>query len=192
MDATSVSQAFQIRDNTSANWTFARVNAIYNSTTESQTMALQYGTNGTTANTNYLLAAPSTLTLGDSATAATSHTVTTSGTKDLVLSTNSGTDSGTITIADGVNANIDITPNGTGKVVIDGLQHPTADGTNGQVLVTNGSGVLSFATPSSGVTTFVALTDVPASFTGSGGYYVKVNSGATALEFSQDVDDGTF
>jgi hypothetical protein len=155
-------------------------------------MALQYGTNGSTVNTNYLLAAPSTLTLGDSATAATSHTVTTSGTKDLVLSTNSGTDSGTITIADGVNANIDITPNGTGKVVIDGLQHPTADGTNGQVLVTNGSGVLSFATPSSGVTTFVALTDVPASFTGSGGYYVKVNSGATALEFSQDVDDGTF
>ena len=40
--------------------------------------------------------------------------------------------------------NIAITPNGTGKVIIDGISHPTADGTNGQALVTNGSGVLSF------------------------------------------------
>ena len=44
------------------------------------------------------------------------------------------------------NGNIAITPNGTGKVVIDGISHPTADGTNGQALVTNGSGVLSFST----------------------------------------------
>ena len=48
------------------------------------------------------------------------------------------------------NGNIAITPNGTGKVVIDGISHPTADGTNGQALVTNGSGVLSFSTISGG------------------------------------------
>lgn len=48
------------------------------------------------------------------------------------------------------NGNIAITPNGTGKVVIDGISHPTADGTNGQALVTNGSGVLSFSTISAG------------------------------------------
>ena len=42
------------------------------------------------------------------------------------------------------NGNITITPNGSGKVVLDGLSHPTADGTNGQVLTTNGAGVLSF------------------------------------------------
>jgi hypothetical protein len=47
------------------------------------------------------------------------------------------------------NRNIAITPNGSGKVVIDGLSHPVADGSNGQALVTNGSGVLGFATPSS-------------------------------------------
>ena len=46
-----------------------------------------------------------------------------------------------VSTADG---NIAITPNGTGKVVIDGISHPTADGTNGQALVTNGAGVLSF------------------------------------------------
>lgn len=33
------------------------------------------------------------------------------------------------------------------------------------------------------VTTFLALTDVPASYSGSGGEFLKVNSGATALEF---------
>ena len=47
------------------------------------------------------------------------------------------------------NRNIAITPNGSGKVVIDGLSHPVADGSAGQALVTNGGGVLSFATPSS-------------------------------------------
>lgn len=42
------------------------------------------------------------------------------------------------------NGDIAITPNGTGKVILDGLSHPTADGTNGQALVTDGSGNLSF------------------------------------------------
>jgi len=77
-------------------------------------------------------------------------TITTQGTGDLTLSTNSGTNSGTVTIADGANGNISITPNGSGKVVIDGISHPTADGSNGQALVTNGSGVLSFSTISGG------------------------------------------
>ena len=56
------------------------------------------------------------------------------------------------------NANINITPNGTGSVAISKLQaaslnYPTADGTNGQYLQTNGSGTLSFSTvPISGST----------------------------------------
>ena len=43
------------------------------------------------------------------------------------------------------NGNIAITPNGSGKVIIDGLSHPVADGNAGQVLKTDGSGNLSFA-----------------------------------------------
>jgi methylphosphotriester-DNA--protein-cysteine methyltransferase len=39
---------------------------------------------------------------------------------------------------------------------------------------------------------FTGLSDVPASFSGSNNYYVKVNNGATALEFTQHIDDGTF
>ena len=44
------------------------------------------------------------------------------------------------------NGDIAITPNGSGKVVLDGLSHPTADGSAGQFLKTDGSGTLSFAT----------------------------------------------
>ena len=40
---------------------------------------------------------------------------------------------------------IAITPDTTGNVVLDGLNWPQADGTNGQALITNGAGQLSFA-----------------------------------------------
>jgi hypothetical protein len=48
------------------------------------------------------------------------------------------------------NANIAISPNGTGKVVLDGVSWPASDGSANQVLTTNGSGTLSWTTPSSG------------------------------------------
>ena len=47
------------------------------------------------------------------------------------------------------NGNISITPNGSGKVILDGLSHPQADGNAGQVLKTDGSGNLAFASVSS-------------------------------------------
>jgi hypothetical protein len=49
-------------------------------------------------------------------------------------------------ISTDTNGDINITPNGTGSVVIDGLSHPQADGTAGQFLKTDGSGNLSFDT----------------------------------------------
>ena len=45
-------------------------------------------------------------------------TITTQGTGDLTLSTNSGTNSGTITIADGANGDITIENNGTGDILL--------------------------------------------------------------------------
>ena len=47
------------------------------------------------------------------------------------------------------NGNIPITPNGSGKVIIDGLSYPTSDGTAGQAITTDGSGNLSFSNTSS-------------------------------------------
>ena len=49
-------------------------------------------------------------------TGAAAATITTKGAFDLVLDTNSGTNSGTITITDGANGNINLAPNGTGQV----------------------------------------------------------------------------
>jgi hypothetical protein len=53
--------------------------------------------------------------------------------------------------ATGTDTNIDLklTPKGSGNLVFDGIEFPNADGTSGQVLQTNGSGVLSFGTVSS-------------------------------------------
>ena len=47
-------------------------------------------------------------------------------------------------ISTNANGNINITPNGTGDLVLDGLKWPQADGTANQVIKTNGSGQLSF------------------------------------------------
>ncbi len=53
-------------------------------------------------------------------------------------------------ITDAVTAlsgNLALAPEGSGVVTIDGLTYPAADGSAGQAIVTNASGVLSFATP---------------------------------------------
>tara|TARA_B110000438_G_scaffold301474_1_gene356454 strand:- start:253 stop:1347 length:1095 start_codon:yes stop_codon:yes gene_type:complete len=44
------------------------------------------------------------------------------------------------------NGNVNVTPNGAGYVVLDGLNYPRADGSANQFLQTDGSGNLSFAT----------------------------------------------
>ncbi len=50
-------------------------------------------------------------------------TITTNGTGDLILNTNSGSSSGSITIADGSNGNITVSPNGTGKTKISAINY---------------------------------------------------------------------
>ena len=82
-------------------------------------------------------------------------TITSSGAHNLILDTNSGTNSGVITIVDGANGNITITPNGSGNIVLDGLTFPNADGSADQALITNGSGTLSFG--SAGISTGKAI-----------------------------------
>ena len=53
--------------------------------------------------------------------------------------------------------NIPITPDGSGRVVIDGLSYPDADGTSGQAITTNGSGTLSFADAGIGIGKAIAM-----------------------------------
>jgi hypothetical protein len=76
--------------------------------------------------------------------------ITSGGITDLVQDTTpqlgGNLDINTYSIVSTSNGNINITPNGTGSVVLDGLSYPQADGSANQVLKTNGSGVLSFTT----------------------------------------------
>jgi len=75
--------------------------------------------------------------------------VTTYNDNNLLLDTNKGTNTGKIEIFEGSNNNIAITPHGTGKIILDGLSWPNADGTANYVLQTNGSGALSWAAQTS-------------------------------------------
>ena len=80
-----------------------------------------------------------TVVVGDSGAAAT---VTSSGTGDLILSTNSGTDSGTITITDAANQDISIVPHGTGNVNLTADSVVAGDSNADFTLTTSGTGDL--------------------------------------------------
>ena len=64
----------------------------------------------------------------------------------------------TLTASGGdTNIGVSIQPKGSGTVTIDALTFPAADGSSGQILQTDGSGTLSFTTPSSGISTGKAI-----------------------------------
>lgn len=103
-----------------------------NSGTDSGTITINNG-----ANANIVLAPngtgdvqldADTVRIGDSN---TDVTLTSNGTGNLNLSTNGGTNSGTIQIAQGANGNITLTPNGTGSVSVPKLVW--SNGTSGRV-----------------------------------------------------------
>ena len=84
-----------------------------------------------------------TVRIGDSGTTAT---LTTNGAGNLVLSTNGGTTSGTVTIANGANGNIVVAPNGTGDVQLDADTVRIGDLNTDTFLTTNGTGNLNLTT----------------------------------------------
>ena len=97
--------------------------------------------NITPKGTGDVVLAGDTVSLGDSGAAATLRsngagtlTVTTGGTTDLILSTNNGTASGTVTITDAANGAITLAPNGTGIVDIQSSMNPSLSST-GKTLV---------------------------------------------------------
>ena len=61
---------------------------------------------------------------------------------------------------------------------------PTADGSSGQFLKTDGNGTLSWGTASGGSSSFTGLSDTPSNFNNSGGKFLKVNSTPNAIEFA--------
>ena len=110
-------------------------------------------------------------------TGAATATVTSSGAYDLTLDTNSGSNSGVITITDGANGNIAITPNGSGAVVLDGLSWPTSDGTANYILKTDGSASLSW-TEMAGGTSWQAVQSTGFTAAAGKGYFCNTSSAA--------------
>lgn len=83
------------------------------------------------------------------------------------------------------NDDLQLTASGTGKVSISGLKYPASDGTNGQVIQTDGNGNLSFITISS--TSISQLnTNVTASDTGSDGTVTITCDGNTEMTVTDD------
>ena len=81
------------------------------------------------------------------------------------------------------NGNITITPDGTGKVIVDGLSYPTADGTANQVLTTDGAGNLSFADASGGGISWQStiVTGTTLSAVAGNGYWIDTTSNACTV-----------
>ena len=93
--------------------------------------------------TGDVVLAADTVKVGDSGAAAilTSNgagtlTVTTGGASDLILNTNSGTNSGTVTITDAANGDITVAPNGTGRAKV-----TNATSSSTQTVTTDGKGI---------------------------------------------------
>jgi hypothetical protein len=96
--------------------------------------------------------------------------------------TNSATGNAPEIAATGDDTNIDLklTPKGTGKLNLDGIKFPNADGSAGQALTTDGSGVLSFSTISADGTADWDTTVKTADFTATAnkGYFCNTTSAA--------------
>lgn len=181
MDAQGSGYAFAVRDSTNTQAIHARILSEYYNSTGAHTFLFETSTNNFTTPVRVLKAVGNSLILGDT-TGSSTQTISTQGTKNLVINTNEGTNAGSITLNNGSNGNIAYTANGTGQHQFTGnvqIQNqgelrladsdsshyvalragstitnsitytlPTTDGSSGQMLATNGSGTLSWATPS--------------------------------------------
>jgi len=170
--------AFSMRDSASTQSFFTRVGGVY-STSNAHQIAFERSTDNFTNATRFATMAPNSLLLGHS-TGSDAQNITTVTTQNLVLSTNQSTNSGTITIANGANQNISITPNGTGYVTLDGVNWPNTAGTNNFVLTTNGSNQASWTNPQSAVFTYTATNGGSFSLTSTSNYLQHIYGGSAA------------
>jgi len=89
------------------------------------------------------------------------------------------------------NGNISITPDGTGKVILDGISYPTADGTADQVMKTDGSGNITFGEVSGGEQwQSVKTTDFTA--VAGEGYFINTTSAVVTMTLPASPSLGDF
>jgi hypothetical protein len=155
MDGHMAAIAYGVRDSALATSTFARAGGEY-ATNGDHSFAVEFSSNNFTSQTRALTVAQNAMVVGPES-GTTQQNISSLAVQNLVLGTNWLNEGlgGSITIVAGANGNVEIAPNGTGKVKLSGLSYPNSDGTANQVLVTNGSGVLSWATQSGGLSDIV-------------------------------------
>jgi hypothetical protein len=171
-----------------------------NSGTTSGTVVIANGANGnitlTPDGTGDVILSADRVQMGDSN---TDTTLTTNGTGSLNLTTNNGTNSGTIQIAQGVNGNITLTPNGTGSVSVPKLVWSNGTTTRVPYLTTGGQFTDSANLTFSGTSLSTTQIDITAQGQlrlqdTTGGEYVALRSPGTlsaSYTLTFPADDGT-
>jgi len=119
--------------------------------------------------------------------------ITTNGASDLVLDTNDGSNSGSITIEDGVNGNIIIAPNGTGQVQITNaaLDLTTIEVSN--INAKDGTAAITIADSTGAVTVATAFAaNGGATLGDASGDALTINSSAVSTPNGLNFDSNTF
>ena len=118
--------------------------------------------------------------------------VTSGGITDLVQDTSpqlgAALDVNGFNITSASNGNVVILPNGSGKVSLDGIFYPTADGSNGQFIKTDGAGNLSFA--SSGLAWQTIITGATLTAVAGRGYWIDTTSNACTVTLPVSATNG--
>ena len=78
----------------------------------------------------------------------------------------------------GTDIDINITPKAAGKIALDGIKWPNADGNPDEILTTNGSGVLSFVENSGGTSWQAVETGATMTAVAGNGYFIDTTSNA--------------
>ena len=109
---------------------------------------------------------------------------TTSSAVNQIDVTNAATGNGPEISATGGDSNIDLklTPKGTGKLNLDGIKFPNADGSANQVLSTDGSGVLSFTDVSGGTSWQSSVKTANFTAAAGEGYFINTSGGAFEVD----------
>ena len=91
---------------------------------------------------------------------------------------NAATTAGPTLSATGGDSNVDIniTPKGSGKIALDGIKWPNADGSADQIMTTDGSGVLSFVDNSGGTSWQAVHTSATLTAVAGNGYFIDTTS----------------
>jgi len=78
----------------------------------------------------------------------------------------------------GTDIDINITPKAAGKIALDGIKWPNADGDADQIMTTDGSGVLSFVDNSGGTSWQAVVTGATLTAVAGNGYFIDTTSNA--------------